>query len=168
VKNLLKSILGDGSEGSVDPQSDASETQGLRLELQEARGQIESLKAELERAREGGNARGEEARQNEREALAQAVATPLSQVLAQKHLLDSGAEVAAKDVAAAARSLVKACLSQGLELVGEAGAEAAFDPARHAALSGGTLEPGQAVRVRFVGLATGGRVVKKAAVEEAS
>ena len=166
MKGFLESILGKGADAGDTAELERA-LQALRLDHQEARQTVAALKRDLERERERAGRQTEEAARAHAASLAEEAAIPISQLLAQAHLSASGTDVAAADVLKAARALIQACLDQGLELIGEAGETAGFDPARHMPLSGEGLSEGRDVVVRFPGLAVGGRVVRKAGVEGA-
>ncbi len=166
MNNFFRSILGGGAtDTDGDPAELRGELQTLRLDYAEARKTIALLERDVEREREGSGLKAEEVARSRAASLAEDVAVPISQLLAQQHLFESGTDVAAEDVLAAAGGLVRACLRQGLEMIGEAGAETAFDPALHMTLSGKGPAKGDPVIVRFPGLSVDGKVTRKAGVE---
>ena len=139
------------------------ELQSLRLELTAQRRTTDQLKLELERQRGGETARLATA---QIEKLLQDVATPVSQLLTQTHLLKvEGRPVQANDVLAIVARLVRALEDHGLTIEGVIGHSVAFDPNRHEPLSmEEELEPGQAVIIRLVGLAYRGKLLRRAGV----
>ena len=130
-----------------------SELQALRLELGERERTIRQLLND--RARTDGSADGDRLRA--------AIATPLVQLATQSQIHG----VDADSVLAVARSLVRAVEDEGFELIGRVGAVAPYDAARHEPLGEVAPAAGDAVVVRFVGLAYGGDVLRAAAVEPA-
>ena len=146
------------------------EAQGLRLELAERDRMVANLKGELERQRGGESARVGEMMQTRMERLLTDVATPVAQLLTQKHLLEvDGKPVQAKDILVVASRLVRALEDEGLTLECSVGETVSFDPNRHEPLSThAALTPGQQVVVRFVGVAYQGKLLRKAGVEKVS
>jgi molecular chaperone GrpE (heat shock protein) len=143
------------------------EVQSQRLELAERDRALANLKSELERLRRGEGDRIAAAVQAQVERLLAGAAAPVAQLLTQAHLLEmDGKPVPATDVLAVARRLVRALQEEGLTLEGQVSATVAFDPNRHEPLSSATrLTPGQSARIRFVGVAYRGKVLRKAGVE---
>jgi molecular chaperone GrpE (heat shock protein) len=137
--------------------------QSLRLELAEQKRTTEKLKLELERQRGGESARLAAAQV---EKLLSDVATPISQLLTQTHLLKvEGRPVQASDVLAIAARLVRALEDHGLTIEGAIGQSVAFDPNHHEPLSiEEELQPGQEVVIRMVGLAYRGKLLRRAGV----
>ena len=143
------------------------ELQSLRLELAEQKRANEKLKLELERQRGGESARLASA---QIEKLFSEIATPVSQLLTQTHLLKvEGRPVQAADVLAVASRLVRTLESQGLTIEGAIGESVLFDPNRHEALSvEEEILPGQPAVIRLVGLSYQGRLLRKAGVVAAA
>jgi molecular chaperone GrpE (heat shock protein) len=142
--------------------------QDLRLTVQERDAQITRLQADLDRLRKDEAAHLAAALQQEREKLIGEAAGPVAQLWTQAHLLESeNKPIQARDVLTIARRLVRLLEERGLELVGSVGEQAGFDPGRHVPLAGEAPAAGRPIRVRFVGVAVGGKVVRKAGVEVA-
>jgi molecular chaperone GrpE (heat shock protein) len=167
---LLKRWFGRPEAGT--PKTDAttinsrSESQALRLELQERDRVIAALKGDLERLRHSASDRLAEALQAERERLLADAAGPVSQLLTQAHLLEvEGKPIPARDVLAVARRLLRLLEDEGLTPEGRVGETVAFDPNRHELLSGDIpLTPGQPAIVRIVGVACRGKILRKVGV----
>jgi molecular chaperone GrpE (heat shock protein) len=145
------------------------ETQELRLELEGRDRAFANLKQELERYRRSRDEHTAVACQEQIEHLLTDAAAPVSQLLTQAYLVEvDGRPVAARDVLAVARRLVRVLADAGLEHDGDVGQTVPFDPNRHEPLSRDvTLAVGQPVVVRFVGLAFRGKILRKAGVEQA-
>jgi molecular chaperone GrpE (heat shock protein) len=143
------------------------ELQSLRLELAEQKRANEKLRLELERQRGGESARLASA---QIEKLFSEVATPVSQLLTQAHLLKvEGRPVQINDVLAVVARLVRTLESQGLTVEGSIGESVPFDPNRHEALSvEEEISPGQAAVIRLVGLSYQGRLLRKAGIVAAA
>ncbi len=142
------------------------EIQQVRLELQEREQAMLRLQQELERQRSGASARLSEAVQGQFEQLLSDAAGPVAQLVTQAHLLEvEGKPVQARDVLAVAQRLVRLLQDHGLTLTGEVGQKVSFDPNLHEPLQAGlTLTTGQAVAVRFAGVAYQGKLLRKAGV----
>ncbi len=96
---------------SPDPER---EVQALRLELQERDREIAVLKADAERLRRAESGRISTAVRAERERLLADAAGPMAQLLTPTHLLEvDGKTVAARDVLAVARRLVRLLEDEG-------------------------------------------------------
>jgi len=144
------------------------EAQRLRLDLAEREQTSARLRQELARQRGGADARVTEAVQAQIERLLSDLSTPVAQLLTQAHLLEEeGKPVHAKDVLTVAKRLVRTLEDNGLTLEGRVGERVPFDPDHHEPLSADvSLEVGQTVTVRFVGVAYQGKVLRKAGVEQ--
>ncbi len=142
-----------------------NQSQALRLELAERDRQISQLKSDMERQR----CEAESRQQAELTRLLTDLAAPLTQLRTQAHLLEAeGRPVSARDVLTVARRLTRNLEDYGLQLEDTVGAQTAFDPNLHEALSGAAaLQPGQAVIVRFSRVSLNGRILRKAGVEAA-
>jgi molecular chaperone GrpE (heat shock protein) len=144
------------------------ELQELRLEAQERERQADSVRADLERARQGEAIRVSEAVEVRIEQLLAQAATPAAQLMVQAHLLEAeGKPVEARDVLAVAKRLVTVLAEAGLAFEGAVGETAAYDPDRHEPLGGPALTLSQTVVVRVPGCSYGGRLLKRAGVDGA-
>ncbi|MFM9073569.1 MAG: hypothetical protein ACKOOC_09240 [Cyanobium sp.] len=144
-----------------------SELQSVRIDLAHANQQI--LQAGAERGRQG----QEEAAAIENhlaiqlEELLTSLATPLTQLLTQQHLIErEGKELGTKDLLATSRRIWQGLAPFGVEVLESIGEVVPYDPDRHLPLSQGSMVgAGTPVRVRIPGLLLKGRVLKSAAVE---
>jgi molecular chaperone GrpE (heat shock protein) len=99
----------------------------------------------------------------------QSAAAPAAQLALQAHLLEAeGKPVAARDMLAVARNLVRALETEGLLLEEKPGQRVAFDPNRHEPLSTETpIAVGQPALVKLPGLSFQGALLRKAGVTPA-
>ena len=142
--------------------------QALRIELAERDQTITRLKADLERDRSAGQALIAESVQSRIERLFSELATPVSQLMTQAYLLETeGKPVQARDVLSVARRFIRPLEDLGLSIEGQVGATVAFDPNRHEPLSHATdLRPGEPVKIKLVGIAGQGKILRRAGVEK--
>jgi molecular chaperone GrpE (heat shock protein) len=162
----LGRLLGRGGADGAWLLTLEREAQALRLRCDEQERQLTALRAEVERQQSGAAARAAEAVGAARERLLTDAAGPVAQLLTQAHLLEvENKPVQARDLLAVARRLLRLLEAEGLTVTGAVGERVAFDPDRHAPLSGETIPRGEKVTIRFVGIAHGGRVLRKAGVE---
>jgi len=144
------------------------QVQELRLEGEERERQAAGVRAQLERARQGQEARVAEAVEVRIEQLLSQAAAPAAQLMVQSHLLTAeGKPVEARDVLVVAKRLVSTLAEAGLAFEGAVGETAAYDPDRHEPLGGPALRPGQAVVVRIPGCSFHARLLRRAGVEGA-
>jgi molecular chaperone GrpE (heat shock protein) len=147
-----------------------SELQRLRLDLDLANQQLGQAQAELKRqGREEAGTLQDHLTAQVEELLAP-LATPLTQLLTQHHLIEQeGKALATKDLLATSRRLWQGLAPAGIAALESIGAMVPFDPDHHQPLSqGAPIAPGETVRVRIPGLLLKGRVLKAAAVEPLS
>ncbi len=140
-----------------------SEVQSLRLELAERDARIAALEKEADPGRSServdGVARDRIARWLE------SAAAPASQLKTQAHLLQvENKPVQARDVLAVARQLIRVLEDAGMEFEGEVGDVVVFDPDHHRPLGEASLSRGDRVRIRFVAVKLGNRVIHQAGV----
>jgi molecular chaperone GrpE (heat shock protein) len=103
---------------------------------------------------------------DERLALFKKLAPLATQLPALRRAVEDGEDVSAADVLALLGPLDEALADMGFEPIGAAGEEVTFDPTHHRAVGKGarSVEPGDPVRVRYVGYLHEGNVVVKAHV----
>jgi molecular chaperone GrpE (heat shock protein) len=142
------------------------ELQNLRLELTERDQKLANLKQELERQRSSENSRINAAIQREIEQLLSDVASPVSQLLTQAHLLEVESNpVQAKDILTVVKRLIRTLEDKGLTITGKIGETIPFDPNYHQPLSSNTdLAVGTPVVIKIVGVSYQGKIIKKATV----
>jgi molecular chaperone GrpE (heat shock protein) len=144
-----------------------SELQRLRLELAHANQRLGQAEAELQRQSREEAGILQHHLEVQLEKLVAPLATPLTQLLTQQHLIEQeGKELDAKDLLATSRRLWQGLAPTGVEVLEAVGAVVSFDPDRHQPLGLGSLvEAGTPVRVRIPGLLLKGQVLKTASVE---
>jgi hypothetical protein len=144
-----------------------SELQRLRLDLSQANQRLVEALADLQRQEreEAGALRNH--LEAQLEELLAPLATPLTQLLTQQHLIErEGKGLGAKDLLATSRRLWQGLASAGVDALETVGAVVAFDPDRHQPLSQESrVGAGALVRVRIPGLLLNGHVLKTAGVE---
>lgn len=138
----------------------------MQLELQERDHAVAELRRQVARLRQAETDRIDEAVCAQMERLLSAMATRITQLNTQAHLMDvEGKPVAAHDVMANARGLLRTLEDEGMTLEGRPSERLAFDPARHEPLQAGiAIRPGEPVEIRLSGLAFQGRLLRKAGV----
>jgi molecular chaperone GrpE (heat shock protein) len=162
IKSLFSGKPADERMAELERQA-----QSLRLDLEEQEQVAAQIKKELDRLHGVSNAQVAEAVQAQVERLLSDAATPVVQLLTQAYLLENDRPVQARDVLAVARRLVRVLQDNGLTVEGSVGERVPFDPDHHEPLSADvSLQAGQMVVVRFVGLAYRGRLLRKASVEQ--
>ena len=140
----------------------ARDLQQIRLELDEAEGEIARLREELARRRAQETGRVSDAVSVLRRELMAGVAAPVAQFLTQAHLLEvEGRPVAARDVLAVAKRVVRALEEAGLAIEGRTGEVVRFDPARHEPIGDFDPAPGDACALRSVGVAFDGERLRR-------
>ncbi|MEW6280251.1 MAG: hypothetical protein AB1758_16605 [Candidatus Eremiobacterota bacterium] len=142
---------------------DPNEAQSLRLELEERTRVLDEARRELERLRLVAERAGAEAAGLE--GLFEDLATPVQQLALQASLLASGVDVRPEDLCSVSGRLLQALARGGLEVVGQRGEEASFDPNQHQPMGDGRPRSGEAVRVRIPAVSLKGRILRKAMVE---
>ena len=166
--NILRLFRRPAKPPAVDPAllELQSQVQRLTLDLQEKERACQELAGALER-QAGQAAEVLESQLDARmEALLHDAAGPVTQLLTQADLLEQGKTVLVSDALALAKKVIKTLQANGLELTADLGETTPYDPEKHLPLNAGAaLQPGQPVRVRFVGVGFRGRVLRKALVE---
>ena len=167
---FLKRLFAPGSTAAPDSLSAQSELKSQRMELEARDKTIARLKADLERERSTARSQADEIVRARVQRLLQNVAGPAAQLALQGYLLEAeGKPVAARDVLAVARNLVRALENEGLTVEQQPGQRVTFDPNRHEPLSVETpLSSGQPALVKLPGLSFQGALLRKAGVIPAS
>jgi molecular chaperone GrpE (heat shock protein) len=144
-----------------------SETQSLRLTINEREQTIAQLRSELERQRQNESNNQAIAFQTQQEQVFSELAAPISQLLTQIYLLEiENKPVQAKDAIAIVKRMLRVFTEQGLTQLGNIGEVVDFDPNLHQPLSSAVeINNGQAVKIRVAGLTYQGRVLRAAGVE---
>ncbi len=146
-----------------------TELQNLRLELKERDQTITTLKQELDRQRQGEQTRLNQTLQSETEQLFREIASPISQILTQAHLLETeGKPVSPQDILTVAKRLIRSLEKKGLTLDGTLGETVPFDANYHQPLnSQQQITQETPVTIKIVGIAYQQKILKKALVERA-
>lgn len=142
----------------------ASQAAGLTLELDERDRRIEAMQREYAALSAARDRAAAGSGQEQLERLFKKLAGPLSNLAALADLFESGQQVTAEDLVHLLRTVEKELARAGLERAGKTGETAAFDPAIHQRMSGGTVHPGARVVVRVPGFKMGEKVLMKAMV----
>jgi molecular chaperone GrpE (heat shock protein) len=142
-----------------------SEAAALRLDLNEAKKQIEALARELAVERSARADAVDAAAAARLEPVLADLSTVMAQLAVQSHLIDEGKPVGAKDVMALAQKLVRTLEKLGLVSFGAPGEETTFDPALHQVLGGGSPSIDAIVVIRMPGYRLGKKTLQKAMVE---
>jgi len=165
LKSALAALVGDAQPApSPEPGSPEATIAALRLDLDERDRRIEALLKEAEAARGAAPAEAESAAADRMHKLLRRLAPLMAQADAMRQFEAEGKPLRAEDAFALMGKIEKALAEEGVERIGEAGAEVAFDQSLHQRLSGGDVRAGDPVRVRFVGFRKGKAILNKALV----
>ena len=145
---------------------DPAETRiaALRLDLDERDRRIEALLKEADEQRGAALGEAESVAAERMNKLVRRLAPLLAQADAMRHFETEGKPLRAEDAFMLMAKIEKALAEEGVERIGEAGADAPFDQSLHQRLSGGDVRQGDPVRVRFVGFRQAGKILSKALV----
>lgn len=165
--NWIKSLFTqDVVEGEAEKLK--REIQGLRLEMEERDQLIGKLKDRLEYQRKGSEMQVSESVQVKIERLLENIATPVTQLMTQAHLIDMDKQsVGAKDVIILVKRMVRVLEDHGMKVEGKVGDIVPFDPDQHEPLSA-EVSPklGEQVVVRIMGVSFKGRLLRKVGIEK--
>ncbi len=144
------------------------EIQRLQLELAEREKTIRRLSDELERNRLATSEQARELAQAHVEGVLSQVGLPAVTLLTQAYLLEQeGKPIQARDVLTVAKKLIHAFELMGLSFVGSVGEVVSYDPNYHLASSANAqIQPGEKVKIQFVGVQYQGKILRKASVEK--
>jgi molecular chaperone GrpE (heat shock protein) len=154
--------------GEVETDKLKREIQGLSLELEECDRSAKRLKDLIAHQREGSASQITESVQSKMEQLLSELATPITQIMTQAHLVDVDKEtVATRDVIVLVKRMVRVLEDHGMELEGQVGDVVPFDPDQHESLSA-EVSPirGERVVVRFRGVSYKGVLLRKAGIDK--
>lgn len=126
-------------------------------QMAEMRAEYGTLQAAKERAAAG-------AGQDQLEKLFKKLAGPLANLAVLMAAAEAGQEVETGDLIHLLKSLEKELHRAGLEPIGRAGQQAAFDVACHQRMSGGAVREGTPVTVQLPGYRLGEKILLKAMV----
>ncbi len=144
-----------------------NEIKTLELELHDREKSIERLSQELERLRLNQKDLLIENSTAVLEELYSSVTPALVQLVTQNYLAnDQNKAVQPADILLVTERLIRILEQHGLTLVGQPGQQAQFDPNLHTPLSAAsTIQAGQSVIIRFVGVSFHRKILGKAGVE---
>jgi molecular chaperone GrpE len=142
----------------------ASRLAGLQLDLHERDEQIARLRQEFALQERQAEQEAGRAAEGGLHALARAAAPLLSQLSTLRAMAEAGREVRAADVLKLAEKIKAVFVEAGLEPLGRNGEVCPFDSRFHQRLSGGDVQEGDPVRIRFEGYRLGDMVLTKAMV----
>lgn len=147
-----------------------SETQQLRLELEECRTKLATVQDQYKRQHAESAEYIEQAVNSKLQALMSAVANPVTQLNSQIHLhQNEGKEARVQTLITLSRQMMRALQDEGLELKGTIGEEVPFDPNQHEML-GDTPAVAEktSVVVRVAGVQFAGKWLRRMGVVQAS
>jgi len=140
----------------------------LQIELDEQKLANDRLKQDLQTLADQAAHLTRQSEETWRENLIQSAATPAAHLITQARLMQSK-PVAAQDILATSRRLLRIFEDLGMSAEGEPGQETAFDPQLHAPLQAGEqIAPGEPVRIRFVLIRYQGKILRKAQVDRSA
>lgn len=148
----------------LSPSDLAVELERGRLDLQDRESQLAKLRQEYARREEQAKAEAAEAGQKAMFSLGRKLGPLLSQLASIRSMSEAGREVRSKDVLILFGKIEKVLAEAGLWPIGQVGEGTVFDPRLHQRMSGGDVQEGDQVVVRFVGYKLGEEVVTKAMV----
>lgn len=145
-----------------------TQLQQLKLELEEGNKTINNLQQQLQRQEEKESLQLQEKILGEKEKLFNDIASPISQLITQKYLLEVEEKpVQAKDILLVVKRLINVFESQGLTVIGDMGKIITFDPNYHQSLNSNIdINISDKVIIKIVGVSYQGQVIKKAIVEK--
>lgn len=138
--------------------------QTLHLTVTEQQRQIRQLKQEIGRLRSSAHQELQEIVDAKMENLLQAIATPVTQLFTQAHLLKQNKPVAATDIMSVAMRLLHTLQDIELEVIGNVGDTMQYDMNVHDVLVGEPPVEGTPVVIKFVGIKRRQKIVRKVGV----
>jgi len=171
MSDWLKNLFSSDDQQPADQHENnlgfQSEIQALKLELDERTQSIQHLQDTINSLQAQLDSRSKELATSHIASLYSDLASPLSQILVQKHLLEEqNKPVQPSDVMQVIGRIVRILENHGLEIFAHPGAVVQFDPSRHASANPAiTLSPNQPVTIRLAGISYQGKILFKAIVE---
>lgn len=164
LQRLAKRLTRPTSVGALE-----REVQQLRRALQECEARLQQAHAHLQHTRQTEQARTSAQTDALIVAFLNELATPLTQLATQLHLIEQGeSALSPVEVLKTARRMLTALEAWGVQLEGQTGTTEPYDPTRHLVLNAEvSLQIGQPVVVRLCGLSYKGTLVRKLGVEPA-
>ena len=161
VRAAWQAFRGEPAAAAGDPRARAvaleMDLRDRDAEIARLRQEYERLQAEAERGRAGAAAAGFQ-------ALAKRLAPLLSQLATMQALAETGREVRAADVLKLFAKVEQVLADAGMTRIGAPGEETVFDTRQHQRMSGGDVDDGDPITVRFVGYRLGETMLAKAMV----
>jgi molecular chaperone GrpE (heat shock protein) len=136
----------------------------LEMDLAERDQRIAKMKLEYKQLLVAKDRVSEDAGEEKLERFLKKAVTPLSNLAALTDAAKHGHQVEIGDLLQLVGSLAKVFARAGLEQIGQAGEETAFDTSLHQRMSGGSVSAGKEVRVCVPGYRMGSRILLKAMV----
>ena len=136
----------------------------LEMDLQDRDREIQRLRQEYGLQQQQSEQRTSEAASLGLEALVRKLAPLFSQLSTMQAIQAEGRPLRVEDVLKLFGKVEQPFKEQGLEIIGAAGEETAFDSRRHQQMSGQGLEEGDRVKIRFPGYQLNGTLLLKAMV----
>lgn len=176
VKKFFSSSNSSNSEViSTDESSDKilsleTQLQELKLELKEKEKTLNNLQQQLNLQEQKESKQLDEQIASEKEKLFNQIASPVSQLITQKYLLEVEAkEIKAEDILLVVKRLLNVFENEGLNFIGAVGEATQFDPNYHQSLNSNVeINTEDTVVIKIVGISYQNQVIKKAIVEKLS
>lgn len=164
LQRLVKRLTRPASVSALE-----RELHQLRRALQECEARLQHAQAHLQHTQQTEQARTAAQTDALITAFLNELATPLTQLATQLHLIQQGeSTLSPVEVLKTARRILTALEAWGVQLEGQIGATEPYDPTRHLALNAAvSLQAGQPVVVRLCGLSYKGTLIRKLGVEPA-
>lgn len=142
--------------------------QQLKLEIKEKENTINNLQTELKLQQQKESQKLENKIISEKQKLFNEIASPLSQLITQKYLLEVEAKpVKPQDIFLVIKRLINVFEKQGLTFIGEVGEVTNFDPNYHQSLNSNVdINIGDKVIIKIVGISYQNQVIKSSIVEK--
>lgn len=142
--------------------------QQLKLEVKEKQNIINNLQRELKLQQQKESQQLKEQIASEKQNLFNEIASPFSQLITQKYLLEVEAKpVKPQDIFLVIKRLIKVFEKEGLSLIGNVGEITNFEPNYHQSLNSNVnLNIGDKVVIKIVGISYQNQVLKRSIVEK--
>ena len=157
-------IQATASDIAANTRRAEADAAALRIDLDEAARELETVRAEYKRLQMEAESRAAASADAALLGLYSKMADPLAQITRIRTLNKQGRVVDPSDLFDLVQDLERACLRSGLELVGEQGTAAEYDPAIHQWFSEGKCTTGDPVVITAPGYQWKNSVLVKASV----
>ncbi len=161
LKRAWAALTGPCSENH---EGRATQIAKLQMELQRKEEEIDRLRKEYQRQESEARKEADLSIQATLAKVMRELANPLSQLAAMRQRLKEDKEVRAEDVLKIAAGMERSLAEHGLEPVGQAGQQMAFDASMHQRMSGGDVTEGAPIYIRFPGYRYNDEIALKAMV----